>query len=169
VRSGASSLYATFFSLLRKKSMDATLHALGDLLIKAIPTAIFFIFLTVYLQKVFFKPMARILEERRKQTEGVRELAQRALEAADRKTSEFEHALQLARAEMHAEHEKLRRQWIQEQTERIAQARAEADRQIEEARQQISAEVQKAEAEIANSVNALSEQIVTSLLRRRAA
>ena len=149
--------------------MDATLHALGDLLIKAIPTAIFFVLLTVYLQKVFFKPMAQMLAERRKQTEGVRELAQRALEAADRKTSEFEHALQLARGEIHAEHEKLRQKWIQEQTERIAHARAEADQQIEEARRQISAEVEKAKAEIANSVNALSEQIVTSLLRRRAA
>jgi F-type H+-transporting ATPase subunit b len=149
--------------------MDATLHALGDLLIKAIPTGIFFVFLTIYLQQVFFKPMARILEERRKQTEGVRELARRALEAADRKTSEFEHALQLARAEIHHEHEKIRQQWIQEQTERIAQARAEADRQIEQAREQIAAEVQRAEAEIANNVNALSEEIVTSLLRRRAA
>lgn len=149
--------------------MDATLHALGDLLIKAIPTAIFFIFLAVYLQKIFFKPMARILEERRKETEGVRELAQRAFEAAEKKTSEFERALQLARAEIHQEHEKLRQQWIAEQTERIAQARAEADRQIEEAKQQIAAEVRQAEAHITMSVDALGEQIVNSLLRRRAA
>jgi F-type H+-transporting ATPase subunit b len=149
--------------------MDATLHALGDLLIKAIPTAVFFIFLCVYLQKVFFQPMARILDERRSQTEGVRELAQRAMEAADKKTSEFEQALQMARAEIHQEHEKQRQQWIQEEAERIAQARAEADRQIEEARRQISAELQKAEADIASSVSALSEQIENSLLRRRAA
>jgi F-type H+-transporting ATPase subunit b len=149
--------------------MDATLHALGDLLIKAIPTAAFFIFLCFYLQKVFFQPVARILEERRKQTEGVRELARRAMEAADRKTSEFEHALYMARADIHHEHEKLRQQWIQEQAERIAQARAEADRQIEEARRQISAELERAETEAASSVNALSEQIVNSLLRRRAA
>jgi F-type H+-transporting ATPase subunit b len=149
--------------------MDATLHALGDLLVKAIPTAVFFIVLAFYLQKVFFQPMARILDERRKQTEGVRELAQRALEAAEKKTSEFEHALQLARAGLHQEHEKFRQQWIQEQTKRIAEVRAEADRQIEEAKQQIAAEVRKAEADVAATVDALSEQIVNSLLRRRAA
>ncbi len=149
--------------------MDATLHALADLLIKAIPTAIFFVFLAFYLQRVFFKPMARILDERRKQTEGVRELAQRAFDAAEKKTSEFEHALQLARAEIHQEHEKLRQQWIQEQTQRIGQERAEADRQIEEAKLQIAAEVRKAEADVAATVNALSEQIVNSLLKRRAA
>jgi F-type H+-transporting ATPase subunit b len=149
--------------------MDATLHALGDLLIKAIPTALLFIFLAVYLQKVFFKPLARILEERQKQTEGVRELANQAMEAADRKTSEFEHALQAARAEIHAEHEKQRQQWIAEQTARIAETRAEADRQIQQAREQIFAEVQKAEAEMSSHIEALSDQIVSCLLRRRAA
>jgi F-type H+-transporting ATPase subunit b len=149
--------------------MDATLHALGDLLIKAIPTAAFFIVLAVYLQKVFFKPMAQVLEERRKQTEGFRELAQQALQAADRRSSEYEHALQLARAEIHQQHEKLRQEWIQEQTERIARARAQADQQIEEARQRIAAELQNAEADAAASLDRLSEQIVNSLLRRRAA
>ncbi|MBV8896416.1 MAG: ATP synthase F0 subunit B [Acidobacteriaceae bacterium] len=149
--------------------MDETLHALGDLLIKAIPTAAFFVFLIVYLQKLFFQPMARILEERRKQTEGVRELAQRAFEAAERRTSEFEQALQMARAEIHAEHDKLRQQWTQEQSQRIAGARAEADRQIEEARRQIAEEVRKAEAEVGAAINTLSEQIVNSLLKRRAA
>ena len=149
--------------------MDETLHALGDLLIKAIPTAVFFVFLIVYLQKLFFQPMARILEERRKQTEGVRELAQRAFEAAEKRTSEFEQALQMARAEIHAEHDKLRQQWTQEQSQRIAQARAEADRQIEEARRQIAEEVRKAEVDVGAAINTLSEQIVNSLLKRRAA
>jgi len=149
--------------------MDATLHALGDLLIQAIPTAIFFILLTIYLQRVYFRPMARILEKRREETEGVRELARRAQEAADRKTSEFEQALALARADISKEHERLRQQWTDEQAARIAEARAEADRQIEQARLQIAEEVRKAEADAAASVNGLSEQIVNALLRRRAA
>jgi len=149
--------------------MEATLRALGDLLIKAIPTAVFFVFLAVYLQRVFFKPLARILEERRKQTEGGRELAQRAFEAAEKRTSEFEHALQMARAEIHQEHEKLRHQWIAEEARRIAQARAEADQEIEQAKRQIAIEVEKAETDLAAAVDALSEQIVNSLLKRRVA
>ena len=149
--------------------MDATFHALGDLLIKAIPTALAFIFLAFYLNSVFFKPMAHILEERRKQTEGMRELARQAFEAADRKTSEFEHALQMARAELHQEHEKRRRQWTEEETERIAAARAEADRRIEEAKHRIAGEVRQAEADLAATVETLSKQIEGALLRRRAA
>lgn len=149
--------------------MDATLHALADLLLKAIPTVIFFVLLTVYLKYVFFRPVAKILDERKKASEGVRELAQRAFEAAEKKSSEFEHALQMARAELHREHEDLRRKWTEEQAAEVAKARVEADRKIEEARHQIAEETRRAQAELEASVDSLSEQIVKSLLRRRAA
>jgi F-type H+-transporting ATPase subunit b len=149
--------------------MDATLHALVGLLIRSIPTIIFFIVLTFYLKYVYFKPIARILEERKQATEGVRDIARRAAEAADKKTSEFEHALQIARAELHQEHEALRQKWAQEQAEAIAQARADAERQIEDARRQIALEAQRAQSELDLRVEDLSRQVVNSLLRRRAA
>lgn len=149
--------------------MDSTLKALGDLLVQAVPTIVFFIILTVYLKYVFFKPLAKILEQRREATEGVRELARRAFEAADRKNSEFEHALQIARSQLHQEHEALRRQWSDEQAEIVAKARAEADQKIQAARQQIALEVERAEAELEAKVARLSDQIVQSLTARRAA
>jgi F0F1-type ATP synthase membrane subunit b/b' len=149
--------------------MEATLQSLGDLLLKAVPTIIFFTFLTIYLKHMFFKPMAKILEERKKATEGVRELAQRAFAAADQKTSEFQRALQMARAEIDQEHEALRRRWTEEQVEAIRKARAEADHNIHQAKQSITEEVTRAQAELKVSVNELSDRIVNSLLRRRAA
>ena len=149
--------------------MDQTLHALAALLIKSVPTIIFFVLLTFYLQRVFFKPLANILDERKRATEGVREIARRAFEAADKKTSEFEHALQIARAELHQEQEALRQKWAQEQTQAIAEARAEAEKTIEDARGQIAQEVQRAEAELDARIGQLSERIVNSLASRRAA
>src|SRR3954471_15485100 len=116
--------------------MDATLHALGELLIKAIPTVLFFLFLTFYLKQVFFKPLAKILEERRKATEGVRELSQRAFEAADKRSSEFETALQMARADLGQHNESLRRQWEREEAELVAKAHAEAAARVEAAKQE---------------------------------
>jgi F-type H+-transporting ATPase subunit b len=149
--------------------MEATLHQLADLLVKAVPTIIFFTLLTVYLKHVFFRPLARILDERKQATEGVKQLAQQAFAAADQKASEFERALQLARSEMEQEHEALRRRWTDEQVETIQKTRAEADQQISEAKQQIAQEVQRAQAELDATVESLSDRIVTSLLRRRAA
>lgn len=149
--------------------MEATLHALVGLLIKSIPTIVFFVVLTFYLRATFFRPVAKILTERKKATEGVREIARRAFESAGKKTSEFEHALRIARAELHQEHEALRQKWAHEQTEAIARARAEADREIEDARRQIDAEAERAQSELDAAIGRLSEQIVSSLLRRRAA
>ena len=149
--------------------MDSTLHALANLLIQAIPTVVLFVFLTFYLKAVYFRPLAKVLEERRKATEGVRELSQRAFEAADQKASEFERALQLARSEINKENEALRQRWVQEQNEAIAKARAEADARLGQAKAEIAEEAKRAQSELETSIQPLSEQIVQSLLQRRAA
>ena len=149
--------------------MEATLHALGELLLEAVPTILFFIFLNLFLKQVYFKPMGRILEERRKATEGVRDLAQRAFETADKKTSEFERALQLARQEINGENEKLRKQWASEQTEAVAHARAEAERKLGAAHQQVAAEIAQADGEMEGQIDSLANAVLASLSRRRAA
>lgn len=113
--------------------MEATLQALVALLIKSIPTILFFVFLTVYLRLTYFGPVARILKERREKTEGVKELAQKAFESADQKSSEYERALQIARGEINQQHDALRRQWAQEQSETLAEARAQAEAKVEAA------------------------------------
>ncbi len=149
--------------------MASTLHALGNLLIQSIPTVLFFIFLAVFLNATLFKPLARILEERRKATAGARDLAQQAFEATDRKTSEFEKALQIARSQIYQENEVQRHKWAEEQGLLVDAARAEAEHAIEQAREEIEAETQRAKAELDRQIQALSEQITNTLLRRRAA
>ncbi len=149
--------------------MDATLHELGSLLIQAIPTILFFILVTAFLKRVYFKRIAHVLEERRKATEGARELARQAFDAADRKTSEFERALQLARNQLHQENEEQRARWEEEQARRLSEARTQAESQIQQARQEIAAEAEQADAQIAGYAETLSEQIINALTRRRAA
>jgi len=149
--------------------MEATLKALADLLLQAVPTILFFIFLAWFLKKVYFQPMAAIFEERRKATEGVRELARRVSEEAEKKHAEFERALDLARHEIYEEHERRRREWAEEQAQAIARVRAEVDQQIERAKEQIAAEANAAERELQRRVPSLSDAIVRNLLERRAA
>ncbi len=149
--------------------MDATLKALADLLIESVPTVVFFIFLAWYLKKTYFQPVARILEERRKATEGVRELAERAFAAADQKQSEFDHAMHLARGKIYEEHEKLRRKWSEEQAAQILEARERADEEIEAAKHVISQEAERAQAQLDQDVDGLSRQVIDNVLARRAA
>jgi F-type H+-transporting ATPase subunit b len=149
--------------------MTSTLLSLGDLLITAIPTIFFFVFLTLYLNVMLFRPIARILEERKKATEGVRDLAQRAYEMTESKTLQYQRALDLARVQIHQEHEALRRQWSEEQAAAIAKVRVESELQIQDARREITREVEREEAAAEKTAESLSESVVATLLQRRAA
>jgi F-type H+-transporting ATPase subunit b len=149
--------------------MDATLQALVALLIKAIPTIAIFLFLIIYLQATYFKPIARILKERRDKTEGVKQLAQQAFESADKRTSELERALQLARVEISQQQEQLRRQWAAEEAETLNAARQQAEAKLAAARLAIAKEVERAKSEMDMNVEALSTSIVQALAGRRAA
>ncbi len=149
--------------------MEATLQALVALLIKAIPTIALFSFLIIYLQATYFGPLAKVLKERREKTEGVKELAQRAFESVDKKTSEFERALQLARAEIGQQNEKLRQQWLDEQEKAVAHARAVAGQKVVAARAAIADEVERAKSEMDMNVESLSTSILESITGRRAA
>jgi F-type H+-transporting ATPase subunit b len=149
--------------------MDATLQALAALLFQSIPTIVFFVFLAIYLKYMFFKPMEKLLEQRRKETEGVRDIAKRAFEEADKKTSEFERAIQLARIEIAKENEVLRRRWLEEQAQIVADARADAARHIERAKFRTTHEIEHAKSEMDTAIDRLSTQIMETLARRSAA
>ncbi len=113
--------------------------------------------------------MAAIFEKRREATEGVRDLARRAREEADKKQSEFERAIELARHQIYEEHERRRREWAEEQAAAIAKVRAEVDAQIEKAKEQIAAEAAAAQRDLDARVGMLGDAIVRSLTERRAA
>ena len=149
--------------------MDSTAQQLTGLFIKAIPTVFLFIALMIYLRIVFFKPLLEIMRERRRQTEGIRKLAEEAFLAADQKTAEFERALQAARAEIYKDQEAMRQRWMAEQAETLAAARTEVDARIRQARTAISQEVEQAKEQLAADAVSLSDEIVKHLVGRRAA
>jgi F-type H+-transporting ATPase subunit b len=149
--------------------MNSTLQGLITLLIQSVPTIVFFIVVTYYLKYIFFRPIQQIMDERRRATEGIRELAEKANAAADQELSAFERALQQARQEIYKNNDELRTRWSEEQMASIEQARAEAAKRLASARQLIDQELRQAEGELHAVVEPLSEEIVHSLLRRSAA
>ena len=149
--------------------MDPIVRDLLELIVKSIPTIILFIVLAIYLRFVFFKPLEKVMEERHRQTDGARELAQKALAAAEEKTAAFDRALQEARGQIQKDQDVLRQQWLAEQSATIAKARVDAEAQIKDAQATIAAESDRAKAELEASAATLTEQILTRLLGRRAA
>jgi F-type H+-transporting ATPase subunit b len=149
--------------------MDPTLKALIELLLKAVPTIFFLVILTAYLKYVFFKPMERVLEQRRQETEGARKLAGEAFSAADKKAADFEKALMQAKLELHREQEAQRKRLLADQAQAVAEARSHAEARLEETRRELSAEMDRAVAELTPYAQGLATQMIENVVGRRAA
>src|SRR5580704_1601836 len=99
--------------------MGDTLRALGQILLKAVPTFLLVVFLHFYLKKMFFQPLERVLRQRFEATEGARKLADQALERAASRTAEYEAALRAARSEIYQAQEEFYKQLHESQSAQI--------------------------------------------------
>src|SRR5579871_5873479 len=115
--------------------MDATLQALGGILLRAIPTLILLILLHLYLKAVFFGPLKRILKQRYDATEGARNAAKLAMDRAGQKATEYEEALRRARSEIYREQEEARHKWLEEQARQIDESHKRSRESVQEAKQ----------------------------------
>jgi F-type H+-transporting ATPase subunit b len=149
--------------------MEATLHALGGLLLRSVPTFVLVILLNFYLKAVFFKPMEKVLHQRYEATEGARKLAELSLERAAAKTAEYEAAMRAARAEVYQAQEQLHKQLQEQEAAEVASARQKADAAVREAKAQLAGDVEQAKAVLERDSDALADQIAESILRRSAA
>ena len=106
------------------------LHALGGILLRAVPTFLLVILLHFYLKIVFFKPLEKVLHQRYEATEGARKLAEQSLEQAAAKTASYEAQLRAAKAEMYQAQEQLHKQLQEREAAAVAEARARAEAAI---------------------------------------
>lgn len=149
--------------------MESTLHDLGQLLLKAIPTVFLLLVVHFYLKAMFFRPMADVLAKRRAATEGLKESAEAMRAKAAEEAKSIEEKLRKAREAIYQEQEEARRGWITEQAAKLDQARAEARGLIQQSRERLEAETVAAKTQLATTTDALADQIVKALLERTAA
>lgn len=145
------------------------MHALGGILLKAVPTFLLVVFLHFYLKGVFFKPLGKVLLQRYEATEGARRLAEETLQKAAARTAEYEAAMRTARAEVYQAQEQLHKRLEEREAAELSAARAQAEELIRQAKAQLDADVEAARAGLAEQSELLADQIAESLLRRSAA
>ena len=149
--------------------MDATLLALGGILLKAVPTFLLVLLLNFYLKAVFFKPLEKVLRERYEATEGARKLAAESIARAAARTAEFEAAMRAARAEVYQAQEQIHQQLEERRTAELADARRGSDAAVRQSKARIDADVEDDKRALAGVAEALASQIADAILSRRAA
>jgi F-type H+-transporting ATPase subunit b len=149
--------------------MEQTVQALGGILLKAIPTIILLIILHFYLKAVLFGPLDRVLKQRRELTEGARKIAEDSLAAATRKAEEYEAKLRDARAAVYKQQEEIRKRWLEEQANDVAEARTRSESAVKAAREAIAQDADAARKSLEESSKTVADQIVATVLGRKAA
>ncbi len=145
------------------------LHALGGILLRAVPTFLLIFLLHFYLKSIFFKPIEKVLKARYEATEGARKRAEESLAQAAAKTEQYEKSLFAAQSEMYHAQEVALKALQESHAVALAEARANADAQIKQAKAQLAADVVDAKGKLAAESDVLADRIAETVLRRSAA
>lgn len=146
--------------------MEATLQALGQLLLKGVPTIILLLVVHFYLKRMFFRPMGEVLAKRRAATEGLKENAAAMRARAEEQTKSIEAQLQQARESIYQEQEEARRRWMTEQSAQLDDARQKARDLIHQAKLQLDDEAAAIKIQLQAASGTLADQIADALLER---
>jgi F-type H+-transporting ATPase subunit b len=149
--------------------METTLRDLAGLLLKAVPTIFLLLIVHLYLKRMFFRPLDRVLAQRREATEGLRASAAALLAKADEQAKSIEAQLRQAREEIYKEQEEARRRALAEDAARQEEARVKARALVHQSKLEIEAEAAAAKQGLAAVTDSLADQIAQSLLPRKAA
>ena len=149
--------------------MESTLHDLGQLLLKAIPTLFLLLVVHFYLKRMFFRPMADVLAKRRAATDGLRESAEAMRTKAGEQTKAIEAQLRQAREGIYQEQEEARRGWTGDQSAQLDEARLKARELIRQSKHELDDEAAVAKNQLAETSDALADQIANALLERTSA
>jgi F-type H+-transporting ATPase subunit b len=147
--------------------MEATLHALGEILVQALPTFFLVLLLFLYLKAMFYKPLEQVLAQRDEATQGARQKAADALDRAESKAAAYEEQIRVARNEIYREQEEVRNRWREEQAAQIATARQRTETLVKQARLELAEEAEQAKATLTGNSQALADQITRAILQRR--
>ena len=149
--------------------MDAMLHALGGILLRAVPTFLLVILLHFYLKSIFFKPLEKVLDQRYEATEGARKLAEQSLERAAAKTADYEAQMRAAKAAMYQAQDQLHKELQEREAAAATEARKNASAAVKLAGAQLAADVEAAKTSLAADSDMLANRIAETILRRNAA
>ncbi len=148
--------------------MESTLQALGQIVLRGLPTFFLLLLLHFYLKRTFFAPLDKVLAERFEATTGARKQAESAMARAEAKALEYEEAIRAARTEVYKDNEAMRKQWREQQSVMLAEARAKSETAVAVAKAEMAGDVRTARENLHADSDRIADGIVAAILRRTA-
>ena len=145
--------------------MQAIVHQLGELFLRAAPTVLIILLFYFILRALFFKPLLAVIAERDSRTVGVQKASEAAHAAAGEKVKQYQEALRQARGQVYAEQEAARKQLLDERAAQIKEARTRASGEVNAAKTRVAAELAAARRDVEATVAHLSAEIARRILQ----
>lgn len=128
---------------------------------------IFFVLLmTVIMQRLFFKPVLRVMQAREDAVASARALAERSAAEALRASEEFDAQTTAARAVVYRDLDEMRKRAVEHRAALLDDARAQAERDRTAARETLAAEVAHARETLTEDATAIGRSIADRLAGR---
>jgi F-type H+-transporting ATPase subunit b len=121
------------------------------------------------MRRMFFRPMARIFEQRYDATAGAEKAAEESMRQAELRLAEYDDKLRAARQEIYAEQARILKQMENEHAARLAEARQRAEERVASTAQDLRAEADNALTALEAQSGALADRIAARILEGRAA
>jgi F-type H+-transporting ATPase subunit b len=128
----------------------------------------FLLLLTIVLDRLLFRPIQRVIQQREDAARSARELAERSAREAAAATAEFERKTSAARAEVYRQMDDVRRQALAARAEILAHTRAEAEQQVTAAAAQLTADAEEAKRRLSAEAETLGAAAAERILGRKA-
>jgi F-type H+-transporting ATPase subunit b len=125
-----------------------------------------FIILMLVLNKIFFQPFLRFLEERREKIQGDEQEAVRLQEEAERRHLQFEEGMHKGQLEAQGEKGRIQEAGAQEGKQMIDTVQQEVAREIPRVKAQIAQESQQVLAELERKQGDMAKEIAEKILGR---
>jgi F-type H+-transporting ATPase subunit b len=128
----------------------------------------FVLLLTGILNRLLYKPLLRVMEERQRAISSARELAERSAAEAKRAAAEFDRKTGEARAELYKQMDEMRRTAMDERAAIVVRTRAEAESEIAAASAKLQAEADDARRRLSAEAETLGAAVAERILGRKA-
>jgi F-type H+-transporting ATPase subunit b len=127
---------------------------------------ILFLVLVFVLNRILFRPIGRVLDERQTLTEGATNEARASRRSYEARLAEYEATIRQARAESYKRSEQQRAAAVEERRHLIDDAKLAAHEQIDRAKQEIEQQVVHARAALESESRQIAERISRTVLGR---
>jgi F-type H+-transporting ATPase subunit b len=127
---------------------------------------VLFIFFVFLMNRLLFRPISRVLDERHTLTEGATHEARAARRRYQTRLADYEASIRQARAEGYRLSEEHRAAALNERRQIIERAKQEASKQIEQAKAEIERQANQARAALDAESRQIAERISSTVLGR---